>query len=148
MLFYWIWKFSIVQDILEYNGSSHQLRRWCQELVEYNFAVINRSARMMRDVDALSRQFGNVITLHVIQAHLMRSRFIFARSLAYSLDHFHSSSKPQRVLPSCTPLSQHAILPQKEEVHNSLDIHSGSSAKIFIMRLSQLYLPPPILFFP
>ena len=130
VLFYWMCDCSAVKEILEYNGSSHQLRRWCQELMGYNFAIIHRKVRMMRDVDALSRRFGKAITLHVMQAHLMRSRDVLARSLACSLDHFHASSKPQRVLPSCKPISQHGILPMKEEVHNSLDIPSRPSAKI------------------
>ena len=33
VLFYWMCDCSAVKEILEYNGSSHQLRRWCQELM-------------------------------------------------------------------------------------------------------------------
>ena len=113
----------------------------------YNFEIIHRKARMMRDVDALSRRFGKAITLYVIQTHVMRSRNILARPVGYSLDYFHASSKPQHVLPSGKQISKHEILPMKEDVHNSLDIPSGPSAKICIIRLSPLHLHPPILFF-
>ena len=82
---------SAVKEILEYNGSSHQLRRWCQELMGYNFAIIHRKERMMRKVDTVSRRFRKTITLHVMQAHLMRSRDVLTRPLLYSLDHFHAS---------------------------------------------------------
>ena len=52
---------------------SHQLRRWYQELMGYNFVVINMCARMMKDVDALTRHFGKTIALYCMQVHLMRS---------------------------------------------------------------------------
>ena len=98
-----------VKEILEYDGGSHQLRRWCQELMGYHFTVIHCCARMMWDVDALTRRFGKAVTLYCMQAYLMRSRDKLARPLAYDFDHFHSTSKPQKVLPPDIPLpAQHA----------------------------------------
>ena len=100
---------TVVKEILEYDGGNHQLRRWCQELMGYHFSVIHRCARMMRDVDALTRRFGKAVTLYCMQAHLMCSRDKLYRPLAYDFDHFLSTSKPQKVLPPDIPLTaQHA----------------------------------------
>ena len=39
----------------EYNGPSHQLRRWAQEMLAYHFTTLHRNKNMMIDVDALNR---------------------------------------------------------------------------------------------
>ena len=67
---------------------------------------------MMRDVDALTRRFGKAVTLYCMQAHLMCSRDKISRPLAYDFDHFHSTSKPQKVLPpEIPPMTQYAPIP-------------------------------------
>jgi hypothetical protein len=53
--FYWICDCNAVKEVLEYDGNIHQIRRWSQELLGYHFTVIHRPAKMMKDVDALSR---------------------------------------------------------------------------------------------
>jgi len=53
--FYWICDCNAVQKIATYNGPSHQLRRWSQELLAYNWTTVHRPAAMMADVDALTR---------------------------------------------------------------------------------------------
>ena len=57
---------------------------------------------MMKDVDALTRQFGKDITLHCMQAHLMCSRDKLHRPLAYDFDQFHTAPKVNHILPSST----------------------------------------------
>ena len=99
-LFYWMYDCSAVKEILEYKGSNPQLRRWCQELMGYDFVVIHRCARMMKDVDTLTRRFNRAITLHCMQAYLMRSRDKLYRPLAYDFDHFHTTPKVNHILPS------------------------------------------------
>ena len=107
--FYWMCDCMAIKEILEYIGDSHQLRRWCQELMGYDFSVIHRCELMMRDVDALTRRFGKAVTLYCMQAYLMRSRDKPSRPLAYDFDHFHSTSKPQKVFPPDISLTaQHA----------------------------------------
>ena len=51
--FYWICDCIAVKEILEYNGSIHQLRRWSHELLGYEFAIIYRASSMMKDADIL-----------------------------------------------------------------------------------------------
>ena len=34
--FYWLCKYSAIKEMLEYNGSIHQLERWSPELLAYN----------------------------------------------------------------------------------------------------------------
>jgi hypothetical protein len=53
--FYWICDCNAVKEVLEYDGNIHQVRRWLQELLGYQFSVIHCPERMMKDVDALSR---------------------------------------------------------------------------------------------
>ena len=83
---------------------SHQLRRWYQELMGYNFVVINMCARMMKDVDALTRHFGKAIALYCMQVHLMRSGDILRRPLSYDFENFHTAHKLKSILPS-SPLT-------------------------------------------
>ena len=61
-----------MKEILEYTGSIHQLRRWSQELLGYEFAIIHRAASMMKDVDGLSRHIDVLIHRYLIQVRGMR----------------------------------------------------------------------------
>ena len=67
-IFYWIYDCIAVKEILEYTGSIHQLRRWSQELLGYEFAIIHRAASMMKDVDGLCRHIDVLIHRYLIQA--------------------------------------------------------------------------------
>ena len=40
--FYWICDCSSIKEVLEYDGSIHQLKRWTQELMAYEFVCIHR----------------------------------------------------------------------------------------------------------
>eukprot|EP00977_Amphora_coffeiformis_P023407 scaffold13290_cov112-Amphora_coffeaeformis.AAC.1 len=53
--FYWICDCNAVQTIATYQGPSHQLRRWSQELLMYNWTTVHGPAAMMADVDSLNR---------------------------------------------------------------------------------------------
>ncbi len=53
--FYWVCDCSAVSQVTTYLGDVHQLRRWSQELLSYDYTFVHRPNRMMRDVDALSR---------------------------------------------------------------------------------------------
>ena len=41
-LFYWICDCSSIKEVLEYDGSIHQLKRWTQELMAYKFVCFHR----------------------------------------------------------------------------------------------------------
>lgn len=53
--FYWITDCISLKALFDYDGPSSLLRRWSQELLSYNFTIIHRPSRMMKDVDAISR---------------------------------------------------------------------------------------------
>ena len=64
--------YTAVKEILEYFGPVHQLRRRSQELMGYEYAFIHRPAKMMKDVDTLSRRFGKNVAVYLVQAVRMR----------------------------------------------------------------------------
>ena len=63
---------TVVKEILEYFGPVHQLRRWSQELMGYEYTFIHRPVKMMKDVDTLSRRFGKNVAAYLVQAVRMR----------------------------------------------------------------------------
>ena len=42
------------------------VHRWAQELLGYDFTILHRPAKMMVDVDALTRRFGPSIAQHLL----------------------------------------------------------------------------------
>ena len=77
---------------LVYFGPVHQLRRWIQELMGYEYAFVHRPAKMMENIDRLSRRFGENIVAYLLQAIQIWHRYMVARPVTYSFDYF-----------SCTP---------------------------------------------
>ena len=69
------------------------ISRWAQELLGYHFTVIHRPARMMRDVDAITRRFGPMIARHMIIALILSARDKATRPDAYDANTFGSSVK-------------------------------------------------------
>ena len=47
---------------------------WAQELLGYNFSVVHRPNRMIGDVDALSRRYGNLIVAHLYILNNLQDR--------------------------------------------------------------------------
>ena len=70
--FFWLCDCSAMKEILEYTGNIHQVRRWSQELLGYHFTILHRPARMMQDVDALSRFYDPLIDSYNITASQLR----------------------------------------------------------------------------
>jgi hypothetical protein len=102
-LFYWLCDCSAVKEILDYDGDIHQIRRWAQELLGYHFAIIHRSARMMRDVASLSCLSDELILRFDAHSALLRSADLCARPAAYSSATFTSHNPfkcPDVLLPS------------------------------------------------
>ena len=119
--FYWICDCIAVKEILEYTGSIHQLRRWSQELLGYEFAIIHRAARMMKDVDGLSCHIDVLIHRYLIQAHDMQLVDITKRPYAYSFDSFISCSNPRHVTVSDSTITTEATstLSPLSTIHHS-----------------------------
>ena len=91
--FYWLCDCSAVKELLEYDGDIAMISRWAQELLGYHFTVIHRSARMMRDVDAITRRFGPMIARHMMIAAILSARDREKRPAAYEKEAFVSSKK-------------------------------------------------------
>ena len=81
-----------LKNFLVYFGPVHQLRRWIQELMGYEYAFVHRPAKMMENIDRLSRRFGENIVAYLLQAIQIWHRYMVARPVTYSFDYF-----------SCTP---------------------------------------------
>ena len=126
-MFYWICDCIAMKEILEYTGSIHQLCRWSQELMGYEFAIIHHAARMMKDVDDLSRHIDVIIHRYLIQAHDIHLVDISKQPYAYSFDSFISCSNPRRVTVSDSTITTEttSTLFPLSTIHHSL-IHFTS----------------------
>ena len=95
--FYWFCDCTAVKEVLEYDGSIHMVMRWAQELLGYHFTVVHRPARMMIDVDALTRRFGKPLATHIAVAYFLQQQDQQQRPQAYMNDTFHSGVKVTKV---------------------------------------------------
>ena len=77
-----------VKETLKHFGPVHQLRRWSQELMGYEYAFIHRLAKMMKNIDARSRHFGKNVAAYLVQAVHMRQHDLVERSAAHNFDYF------------------------------------------------------------
>jgi len=62
--FYWLCDCNSVKEVLTYEGPLHAVCRLAQELFGYHFTVVHRPNRMMRDVDALNRMYGPLVSVY------------------------------------------------------------------------------------
>jgi hypothetical protein len=108
--FYWLCDCSAVKEILEYDGPIHQIRRWAQELLGYFFQVFHRPARMMRDVDGLTRFDHPLIAQHLKIALQLYLADRAARPAAYDPAVFSSHPNPLKCLATDTPSSPAPVL--------------------------------------
>ena len=131
-----------MKEILEYTGSTHQLRRWSQELLGYKFAIIYRDASMMKDIDGLSRHINALVHRYLIQAHDMRLVYIEKRPFAYSFESFISCSIPRRVTFSDSTITTEAnsTLSPLSTIHY-FPIHFTSSSILQLYSVSKTFTP-------
>jgi hypothetical protein len=59
--FFWLCDCDAVKKIFQYDGPIPQLKRWGQAMLGYNFTLLHRSCRNMRDVDAINRQYDSTL---------------------------------------------------------------------------------------
>ena len=69
--FYWMCDCKPVSEVLEYDVNIAMLCWLAQELLGYHFSVLHRPARIIIDVDALTRWFDNLIAYYVQIAVLL-----------------------------------------------------------------------------
>ena len=103
-IFYRICDCNTIKEILEYTGSIYQLCRWSQELFAYDFSIIRRPAKMMKDIDTCSRHINTLIHQYLVSAYSICYSDILFRCYAYSYDVFHHCSNPHHVTASSTSL--------------------------------------------
>ena len=104
--FYWICDCSAVREVLDYRGTIHMICRWSQEMLGYNFSVVHREARMMEDVDALSRMYDRDTATHCMIASSLKAQDETLRPDAYNSQKF--SKKPTR-LKASAPITENII---------------------------------------
>ena len=62
-ILFWMCDCTVVKEILKHFGPVHQLRRWNQEMMGYEYVFVHRPAKTMKDIDALSRHVGEMSLL-------------------------------------------------------------------------------------
>ena len=100
-LFYCICDSSSVKEMLEFDGSIHQLIRWTQELMAYEFVCLHRPNTMMKDVDTICRHIDPLIHRYLVDAVIMRSGDMALQPFAYNFDTFSQCANPRRVYCLC-----------------------------------------------
>ena len=93
-IFNWMFDCNAIKEIIEYDGSIHQLKRWTQELLAYEFVIIHRVAAMMKDVDSISRCVDPLVHQYNMTAIRLHSEDITKHPFAYSFDVFYSLHQP------------------------------------------------------
>ena len=74
--FYWMCDCSAIKEILEYNGSIYQVKRWSQELLAYEFIIIHRPRKIMKNTDAISRYIDPIINKFLVVSLLVPLSYI------------------------------------------------------------------------
>ena len=113
---------------MEYSDNIRHLRRWSQELLGYEFTIIHRVARMMKDVDGSSRHIDVLIHRYLTQAARMRADDVAQRPSVYSCDTFNTCSNPCRITTSDVTIVTKSSPPppctlNNSSFHNQFHIH-------------------------
>ena len=86
--FYWLCHCSVIKEVLEFNGSTHQLERWPQEILAYDFVIINRVSKMMKNVDAISCYIDPLINIYLVTSSIMRNNDVRQCHFDYNFNIF------------------------------------------------------------
>ena len=89
----------VIKEVLEYDGTISMVCRWAQELLGYHYTCLHRPARMMVDVDGLTRRFGPALTNYMCVAGLLHSVDVKKRPNAYEST-LSAVSTPTKLAPS------------------------------------------------
>ena len=82
--FYWLCDCKPMSEVLEYDGEIAMVSRWAQELLGYHFSILHRPARIMLDVDSLTRRFGILTSEYIKIATLLFYHDRTCRPAAYT----------------------------------------------------------------
>ena len=101
-LFYWMCDCNAIKEIIENDDSIHQLKRWTQEFLAYEFVIIYRVASMMKNVDSISRYVNPLVHQYNMTAIRLHSKDFTKRPFAYCFDVFTRCTNPGHVTASDT----------------------------------------------
>ena len=82
--------------MLEYDGEIAIVSRWAQELLGYHFSILHRPARMMIDVNSLTRRFGSLTSEYIKISTLLSYHDRLCHPAAYTGD-LHSVPKAHKI---------------------------------------------------
>ena len=103
--------------------------RWAQEILGYHFSVLHRPARMMINMDYLTRMFGNLTTQYVKIATLISYHDRACRPAAYTGDP-HEVPKATNV-PAEDPIPTLVLTILTDKIINGIaDIVNGGNLPI------------------
>ena len=80
--------------------------RWAQEILGYQFTCVHRRARMIVDVDTLTRRFGSSIAMHCKITSIMSSRDILSCPQAHDTTNLSSHTADKLSQPPATVNTQ------------------------------------------
>ena len=98
VLFYQLCDFNYIKQILEYNGSSHQLKRWSRELLVYECVIIYRPAAKKNYADGIYRYIYHLVYQYFITTSRLHLEDVVTRSFVYSFDVFIRCNNPHNPL--------------------------------------------------
>ena len=101
-LFYWLYDYNEIKDIIEHNGSIHQLTQWNRDFLAYTFVNIARVATMNKAVDSVSRYIDPLVYQYTITTFRLHTEDIIIRRFAYTFDFFIRCHDPSHVIASDT----------------------------------------------
>ena len=95
--FFWLCDCNAIKEIIEYNSSIHQLKKWTQQLLAYEFVIIHRVAPMIKDVDSVSRCVDSLVHQHNTTNIRLHTEVVTKRPSAYSFNVFIRCTNPRHV---------------------------------------------------
>ena len=101
-MFYWLCECNTIKEILEYNVITHQLKRWTQELLAYEFVIIYQVGTMIKDVDGICRYVDSRVRQFNMTASHLHVEDVTTRLLVYSFNVFIRCTNPRHVTTSDT----------------------------------------------
>lgn len=106
--FYYLCDYNSIKEVLEYNGSIHQLKCWSRELLAYKFVCIHLPSKMMKDIDERCCHIDPLIHRYLIDATTICSKDIYLCPFALYFYVFSICFNPRHV--SHIDIPQHTTL--------------------------------------
>ena len=143
-LFYWMCNCNTIKEIIEYDGNIHQLKRWTQELLAYEFVIIHRVASMKKNVDSISRCVSPLVHQYNMTDVRLHSEDVTQCPFAYSFDVFARCISISIITASITLISDLYHSPIKFSPVLPITIHPSILLLDHRSRVSSFPFIPPL----